>query len=165
MPRKPDLKLYANRFSREDQQIGLRVYRSGIGYDLKTKRFRLQGNDLLSDPKHWQSTGAIVGIPDLAGAQMFVLFRCSGAVEATDQQISEEIQTNYELETLTISMSPGRRLRFNGSKLQKHTSKFSSCPIFSFTFPNTSSELKELENLTFPSSLARDRPHLPHYQP
>jgi hypothetical protein len=144
----PDLRIYAFRFSLQDvkdQQFGRQVYRHAIGFDVATKRLRLQGRNFSSEHDDWYTNGTIIGLPDLLGAQMFVFFRCSSAVEAVDEVVSQEIQRNYELEYLNVSISPGRMLRLSGSKLQKHTSKLLSCPIYSCTFPNTWDELKELE--------------------
>lgn len=116
-----------------------------IQYELKSKRFTLQAARLSSDPRYWDSTGKIVGIPDFLGAQVFVLLPSvmRSADTAVDQFLSE-IRRGFELETLIVSLSSGRAFWFREANLQKHVDK-DGYPIYSFIFPKTSDELRRLE--------------------
>lgn len=137
----PDLKLAVTAGLSSEGLSGEHV----IEYELKSQQFRLQSLGLASDPRYWQSTGKIVGIPDLLGAQMFVLLpsiMVSGD-RAIDQFIPE-IRKGFELDTLIVSLSTGREFWFRGSDLKKQTTK-NGYPIYSFIFPNTSDELRKLE--------------------
>ena len=43
-----------------------------IGYDIPSGQFRIEADEIQSDPNQWHSNGKIVGVPDLEGTQMFV---------------------------------------------------------------------------------------------
>lgn len=138
---KPDLKLeVTGGLSPKNSDGG-----HDIEYEIKTKRFTLLALDLTANPKYWESSGNIVGIPDLLGAQMFVFFPSTmvSGDPAIDQFLPE-IRRGFQLETLTISISTGRVLWFRGADLQKHIAKDGHL-IYSFIFPNTMNELRKLE--------------------
>ena len=138
---KPDLKLSVS----ADLSKPLGQGGHDIEYDLESKRFRIEAFMLSSDAQYWVSTGKILGIPDLLGAQMFGLIRShmySG--DPAIDRFLREIRRGFELDTLLVSISTGRELRFYGADLQKHVDK-DGYPIYSFIFPKTSDELRKLE--------------------
>jgi hypothetical protein len=115
-----------------------------IEYNVKSRQFRLIAHKLTSDAQYWDSTGKILGIPDLLGAQMIV--RLPSIVVSGDPTLDvylPEIRRGFELETLIISLSGGRQFRFRRDMFQKYTGE-RDLPIYSFTFPKTSDELRRM---------------------
>lgn len=116
-----------------------------IEYDIKSKRFTLRAGGLSSDPRYWESTGKIVGIPDLLGAQMFVhLGSVMVSGDPAVDQFLPEIRRSFKLDTLIVSLSSGREFWFRGADLEKHVDK-DGYPIYSFIFPKLLDELRKLE--------------------
>jgi hypothetical protein len=116
-----------------------------IEYELESRQFKIRSFGLSSDPRYWEGTGKIVGLPDLIGAQMFVDLRSvmvSG--DPTVDQYLKEIRKGLELQTLIVSLSSGSEFWFRTENLQKHTDK-EGYPIYSFVFPKTMEELRKLE--------------------
>jgi hypothetical protein len=115
-----------------------------VGYEIKSKQFRLRGHSVSSDPQYWEDTGNIVSIPDLLGIQMFAILpsiMVSGDIEV--DQYMPEIRRRFELDSLIVSMVGGREFWFSERELRKYTDK-DSYPIYDFTFPNTLEELAKL---------------------
>jgi hypothetical protein len=133
----PDLSLYV---------VGALSNRSHtINYGLKSKRFSLRAGRLSQDPHYWKSTGKILGIPDLLGAQMFVrLESTASSGDPTVDQYLHEIRRGFELDILIVSLSSGRGFWFDGADFEKHQDK-DGYPIYSFIFPKTLDELRKLE--------------------
>lgn len=116
-----------------------------VEYHIQSKRFRLVSFGLLSDPRFWEGSGKIVGLPDLLGAQMFVhLQSIMVSGDPTVDQYLKEIRNGFELETLTVSLSSGREFWFRIEDFQKHTDK-EGYAIYSFIFPKTMDELRKLQ--------------------
>jgi hypothetical protein len=116
-----------------------------IEYDIKSRQFRLSAHSLPSDPRYWNSTGKILGIPDLLGAQMIV--RLPSIVVSGDATVDAylpQIRRRFELDTLIISLSGGRQFWFRRDMFQKYIDE-KGYPIYSFIFPSTSDELRALE--------------------
>ena len=137
-PKQPDLKLSVSASLHDGNQK--------IEYRVKSKQFALDARRLLSDPQNWESTGKIVGIPDLIGSQMFVILpfdRESGADVSINKYL-HEIQKQFELEDLFIELSDGRRFSFTGKDLEKQVDE-EGYAMYSFIFPKTSEGLRKLE--------------------
>jgi hypothetical protein len=116
-----------------------------IQYDIPSRQFRLYAPKLASDPQYWSSTGKILGIPDLLGAQMIVrLPSIWVSRDATVDAYLPEIRRRFELDTLIISISGGRQFWFRRNMFQKYIDE-NGYPIYSFIFPSTSEELRRLE--------------------
>jgi hypothetical protein len=119
--------------------------------DFGWQTLRASGQDkfnalgLSSNPQYWTSTGKIVGIPDLLGAQMFVLLPTAiGSGDPEVDQYLPEIRRGFELQALIVSLSSGREFWFSGPALEKLVDN-GGYPIYSFRFPKTLDELRKLE--------------------
>jgi hypothetical protein len=145
--KKPDLKLSAYGYLAGGTQ--------SIDYDMKSKQFQLIGYQIPVGSQYWESSGDIIGIPDLQGAQMFVLpssLDLSG--DNTLDQYLHGLRKRFELEALTVFLSDGREFwfgeavvegrRHKGGHLEKHEDK-DGYPFYSFIFPKTLAELRQLE--------------------
>lgn len=116
-----------------------------IDYDIKSKQFSLSASSLPSDPRYWNSTGKILGIPDLLGAQMIVrLPSIMVSGDATVDAYLPEIRRRFELDTLIISLAGGRQFWFRRDMFKKYIDE-RGYPVYSFIFPSTSEELRALE--------------------
>jgi hypothetical protein len=131
----------AGSLSRQGSYLG----RHTIDYSMNPKIFSIRAEGFLSNPRFWVSTGKIVGIPDLLGAEMFVLLQphTTTGDPAIDQFLSE-IRRGFELDSLIISISTGRELWFRKADLLKHVDT-KGYPIYSFIFPKTPDGLRMLE--------------------
>lgn len=117
-----------------------------IEYGVKAKQFALDTNRLVSNPQNWESTGKIIGIPDLLGSEMFIVFpfeRESGAQISINKSLNE-IRKRFELESLYVELSDGHRFSFSKGDLQRHVDE-NGHPLYSFRFPDTSDGLRRLE--------------------
>jgi len=134
----PDLKLSVSASAYDGTQFA--------EYYVKERQFGLFGRELASDPKNWESTGKIIGIPDLLGSQLFVIFpfeRQSGADISINKYL-DEIRKRFELGDLFIEFSDGHRFSFKREDFQKHVDE-AGYPMFSLNFPKTSDGLLKLE--------------------
>ena len=111
---KPDLKLsVTSEF--EARSFSKHV----VEYIVNSKQFRLYALGLMSDPRYWEASGKVVGIPDLLGAQMFV--RLHSIMVSGNPAIDEylkQIRGGLEVDTLIVSLSSGREFWFTRAQLQ-----------------------------------------------
>jgi len=115
-----------------------------VTYEMSDRVFRFFASRIDSDPKYWESTGEIVSIPDLAGAQMFVFLpsvMVSGESEV--DRVLPEIRKGFELETLILSMSGGRELWFRRAALTRYSDS-RGLPVYVYTFPPRWEDLRKL---------------------
>jgi hypothetical protein len=117
-----------------------------IEYNVKSKEFALETRKVVSDPHNWESSGKIIGIPDLLGSEMFVVFpfeRQSGADVSINKYLNE-IRKGFDLESLFVELADGHSFVFAKEDLQRHIDE-DGYPMYSFRFPETSDGLRKLE--------------------
>jgi hypothetical protein len=57
-----------------------------IEYDFSRRALSFRGSDLRAEGNHWRSSGKIISVPDLRGAQVFIDVRSSNGSVATNEE-------------------------------------------------------------------------------
>ena len=134
---KPDLKIsVGSELSRLNDEQG-----HSVEYNIEKQTFSLNAHMIRSDPKYWESTGKIIGIPDLLGAQVFIRLPSiviSGHLEV--DQFLPEIRKGFQLRTLILNFSNGREFWLTKKELKLHYED-NGLPIYVYEFPKTAEKL------------------------
>lgn len=109
-----------------------------LRYDIDKNQFEIYGQSILCSPRYWRSTGKIVSIPDLAGAQMFIIPTSLHDIVAPGDKIRRRLQ----LTSIEISIN-GRYFSFGQKDLIVHRSK-DGFPFYEFKFPKEEKEFSKL---------------------
>jgi hypothetical protein len=115
-----------------------------ITYDILKKQFGGRAFMLPSDSKYWESTGQIISLTDLAGAQMMV--DCRSVMISGDPRVDQyipEIRKRVELRTLVISVAGGRQLWFREKDFKKLDDR-EGYPVYVYQFPQKVEDLNKL---------------------
>lgn len=114
-----------------------------VEYDIGSSDLTINLFMLKSDRRSWQSSGRIVGLPDLLGSQMVVRLRPSiGSSDPSADHLLFEIRQLFELESLLVSIPGQPELWFERGMLEKVDEN--DCPTYIFNFPKTMDELEKL---------------------
>jgi hypothetical protein len=67
---------------------------SCVAYDFTARTFRLEASDLNSNSRYWRSSGRIISVPDLRGAQLFIgVWSTSSSLTDETKQLSAGLHT------------------------------------------------------------------------
>jgi hypothetical protein len=92
-----------------------------LQYDVDQRRYSVRASAIKSDPILWQSTGRLISIPDLAGAQLFIRTRNGLAYAEGNNDSLSEVRKGIRLTTLVMNVAGGRHFRFRAQDLREYT--------------------------------------------
>lgn len=136
----PDLELQvATHFNTPGRQ-----HEHAIAYDVSTGRLALNIIGFEADQRYWRSNGAIVGIPDLLGTQLFVeIASMAYTGKPGSEQVIDDVRRKTELSFITLHMPGGRTFRLKSEDFTQYRNR-DGFPVYEIVFPKTLEELEEL---------------------
>ncbi|MDN3687443.1 hypothetical protein [Cyclobacterium jeungdonense] len=115
-----------------------------IRYNLNKNSLEINGTNLQSDSKYWNSSGKIIGIPDLLNTTLVISLRSSivSGNDSIDNKV-HEVRNQFQLRTLILEMSKGRDFRIKPEQTKRFVNK-DGWTFYIFKFPSSIEELNKL---------------------
>jgi hypothetical protein len=123
--RDPDIEMY---FEQDDAS----PWDINLEYEPATGTFRVRGSSIFSDPNYWRSSGEIVSLLDLAGAQVFIT---AGHTLVSFEE--REKRVHPEVDSVVLDVGSRKGLRFRGARLIAHKDPVDGQTIYEYRFPKS----------------------------
>jgi len=106
-----------------------------IEYDTESGLFAVEGDNVEADRKSWRTTGSLLAIPDLEGAQLFITLHSFAELrdDSDAERELEGIQKNADIKRdVVLHLNGGRNCHITGLQRFKTAN---GDPMFAFVFP------------------------------
>lgn len=103
-----------------------------LEYEPPTGAFRVKGSSILSDARYWNSSGEIISLLDLTGAQVFIT---AGHTLVSFEEPNKRVHPEVDAVILDIGSRKG--LWFRRTKLILHKNPIDGETVYEYRFPKT----------------------------
>ncbi len=109
-----------------------------VEYDFDASALRLEVSDLESDPRHWRSSGRIISVPDLRGAQLFIGTWSMGSTTTNEEKLAAS-----GLRTVRLEIGELDSLWMSTDSMTKHVADDGGV-FWEYRFPATTDAILAL---------------------